>query len=279
MKHLTLILCSISIFLAHEVDFNLGAIRDDVPDHEYLSLALENKFKPVGLILKNDQPNASAVLIHDSWILTAGHEVIGLEPNDIKFQLGVIDFEIISFNIFPGYKQKGVLGHNGDLALLRLNKPVRDVAPANIYKGRDELGKVGITVGFGRSGSGASIITNPTPVGKKRAGQNVIDSIGGVIDGRTILGNLLVSDFDHHTIKKLNKIGSATPTELEYCPVGGDSGGGLFIVEENQWYLAGLVSAFTPKINDDLELGLHGSLVYWTRLSDFSDWVAKTISS
>ncbi len=279
MKFLFLCFVCIIFNLTSTLNEIPGATREDVSDQKYLSLAQEDQFEPVGLIKINDIPNASGVLVHESWVLTAGHVVIDLKPNELKFQLGENIYNVSKINIFPEYQKNGILGHNGDLALLQLNSPTKNVKPVSFYKDRDELGKVGVSVGFGRSGSGASIITNPTPVGTKRAGENVIDLIGGVVDERIIPDNLFISDFDHPTKEELNRTGSAKPVELEYCPVGGDSGAGLFIKKKNEWYLAGIFSAFTPRIHDDLDLGLHGSLMYWTRLSDFSEWLSKTINS
>lgn len=214
-----------------------------------------------------------------SWVLTAGHEVVDLQPSALSFKVAQTTYAVVEIVLYSAYQPGGVLGHGGDLTLLRLKSPVTTIDPATLYSGNDELGRVGTTVGFGRSGAGASIITDPTPVGTKRAGQNRIDSIGGTIDGRVIPANLLVSDFDHPANAELNRIGEATPLDLEYCPVGGDSGGGLFIEKEGRWHLAGLVSAFTPKINDDLDLGLSGSLIYWTRLSIYADWIEEVIRS
>ena len=254
-----------------------GAIRDDVPDEQYVKLAQEPQFASVGLILKNDEPNASAVLIDSRWVLTAGHEVFGQEAASFSVRFDESTYPVQEIILYPGYQEAGVLGHNGDLALLRLDRPVEGVPPAIIYRGTQEQGKVGTIVGYGRSGSGASIITSPTPVGTKRAGQNMIDGIGTVVDGRDIPDNLLISDFDHPRDSTLNRIGDVEPLGLEYCPVGGDSGGGLFMENSEDWYLMGIMSAFTPRINDDINLGLAGSLIYWTRLSMYADWIYSVL--
>lgn len=259
-------------FISPEMLFD-GAIRHDVPDEKYLEMAHQPQFDSVGLIIKDDKPNASAVLINTTWALTAGHVVFDQVPASFRLQFGSKRYSIVEIVIYSDYESAGILGHNGDLALLRLSQPVESISPAIFYRGRGEQGLTGTTVGFGRSGAGASIITNPTPVGTKRAGKNVIDSIGGIIDGREIPSNLLVSDFDHPDVPELNRIGDSNPLDLEYCPVGGDSGGGLFIFVDGSWYLAGIVSAFTLKINDNINLGLAGSLIYWTRLSDYTEWI------
>lgn len=255
----------------------VGAIRDDVPDAHYLALAEEPQFDSVGLILKDDEPNASAVLVETQWALTAGHEVYDQEPASFSVRFGNSTYPVEEILSYPDYEHTGVLGHNGDLALLRLGGAVDGVEPAILYRGDQEQGRVGTTVGYGRSGSGASIITSPTPVGTKRAGQNMIDGIGAIVDGRDIPDDLLISDFDHPRDSTLNRIGDAEPLDLEYCPVGGDSGGGVFIEEDGSWYLAGIVSAFTPQINDDMSLGLAGSLIYWSRVSMYADWIDSVI--
>lgn len=249
-----------------------GTWRHDVPDARFQELAKQPQFDPVCLILKDDKPNASGVLVDDRWVLTAGHEVAGAKVGQYRARIGARTCAIDHIVMHPAYQAKG-LGHGVDLALLHLTDACSDIAPAKVYRGHNELHRAAVTVGYGRSGAGASIITSPGPVGTKRAGYNIIDAIGGTIDGRILPDNFLIADFDDPEKSEFNRLGDAKPHELEYCPVGGDSGGGLFIEQDGQWFLACVVSSFTIAINDDLDDGIYGTVIYWTRLSLYAPWI------
>lgn len=255
-----------------------GAIRNDVDEEGYLNLGSQLKYNSVALILDNGKAEASGVLIDNQWVLTAGHEYEAMSSIDsVTILLNGEYFEVKEVVLHPEYTTNG-LGHGVDLALIKLKKAVKSVQPATLYRGNDELNHIGTTVGYGVFGTSSSAITNPKPAGTKRAGNNMIDQIGGVIDGRKFPDNFLISDFDSPANSSLNIIGSSDPLSLEYLPLGGDSGGGLFIDINNETFLAGLFSALTPKINDDKKDGLYGSLAYWTRLSNYNKWIDNTIS-
>lgn len=252
-----------------------GSWRHDVTDEQHQELAKQKQFDSVCLILKDSRPNISGVLIHSRWVLTAGHEVTGKLGKNRQVVIGEKTYDVKRIVMHPQYSGRG-LGHGVDLALLELAERCKDVAPARFFRGK-ELGQQGYMVGFGYSGTGREFLTKPGPVGTKRAGVNVIDSIGGTINDKKIPDNLLVSDFDHPDKPELNVIGDETPLDLEYCPAGGDNGGGLFIKVGGKWLLAGIFSTTTININDDMNDGIHGSVSYWTRLSPEQKWIRKAM--
>lgn len=253
-----------------------GAIRHDVPDEKYTALGNMEQFAPVGLILKDDQPYASCVLISAEWILTAGHAAGDIAAGRFTVQFGNEKYNVKELIVNSKF-QPGILGMGTDLSLFRLDKPVKSIKPAMLYTGSGEKGLIGTAVGFGRSGTAKTVIGNATPIGTKRAGQNVIDSIGGIIGGRKYPDNLLIADFDYPNDSSLNKLGDSKPLDLEYCPIGGDSGGGLFIEENGKWMLAGIASGVSVKINEIPDCGIYGSLVYWTRVSTYQEWIGDVL--
>jgi hypothetical protein len=254
-----------------------GATRHDVADARYVALGLAPQFASVGLLRLGDEPRASAILVTPQWVLTAGHAAEDAERGLI-IELGVRAYEVVEVVVHQDYRPRQI-GNGTDLALMKLAEPVVEVLPAVRYRGYAERGAVATAVGFGVAGAGINAVMSPAPSGTKRAGTNVIDATGGRIDGRRIPDNLLVADFDRPGDPSLNRTGRATPLELEYMPLGGDSGGGLFIEQNGSWMLAGVFSGYTFSVGTALEIGMYGSLMYWTRLSLYNEWVDEVTGS
>ena len=263
-----------------------GAIRHDVPDAKYRELGQQAQFNSVGLVRKADEPIGSCVLISPDWVLTAAHVVKGVPTSALTFELNDTKVAASEVVIHPDYQPPGAdpkadpLARKGmDLALVHLSQAITGIVPAACYTRTGELGRIGTSVGFGRSGAGGAIVTNPSPVGTKRGGNNMIDAIGGEVAGRRVPDFLLVADFDHPDNPSLNKIGDAKPLSLEYMIVSGDSGGGLFIQEKNDWFLVGITVTGTIAINDDIQKdGIYGSLSYWMRVTLFNAWINQVMS-
>ena len=79
----------------------------------------------------------------------------------------------------------------GDIAIIQLASPAVGVAGYEIYRGRDEVGRIATIVGYGTTGTGDTgcVVVDQL----KRVGQNRFDADG------TLLGspnNYLVADFD-----------------------------------------------------------------------------------
>ena len=249
-----------------------GATRHDVADARYVALGLAPQFVSVGLLRVDDAPRASAILVSPQWVLTAGHAADIPSGERLMIDLGTRSYEVVEVVLHPDYLPRQV-GNGTDLALMKLAEPVVEVLPARRYRGYAERGAVATAVGYGVSGAGIKAVMSPAPSGTKRAGTNVIDETGGRIDGRRIPQNLLVADFDRPGDPSVSRTGGGVPLELEYMPLGGDSGGGLFIEQNGAWMLAGVFSGYTFSVGTALEMGMYGSLMYWTRLSLYNDWV------
>jgi hypothetical protein len=269
-----------------------GAIREDVPDSLYRALGAQSDFRVVGIIRHRDKPagTGSGVLVAASWVLTDAHVVAESQteragaattaPGKLTFEIQGRVVAISEVVVHPDYfgaqfaGARDMLARKGiDLALLRLAAPIVDVPPARLYRGMGEAGHTMAMIGYGTFGTSQSAISRPEPPGTKRGGTNVIDQIGGKVKSRDIPAHYLVTDFDSPRNPSLNVTGDASPTRLEYLPLGGDSGGGGFIQVDGVWYLACAFATSTIAINDDPADGLYGTVSYCTRLSAFASWI------
>ncbi|HEX7069500.1 MAG TPA: hypothetical protein VF190_01790, partial [Rhodothermales bacterium] len=107
-------------------------------------------------------------------------------------------------------------------------------------------------------------------VGTKRAGENVIEEV--VEDG------IMQADFDHPTDPRYNTLGSARALDLEFFPLIGDSGGGLFCRVDGRWVLVGVaIAGLTGPVGSDdgqWRNGVaYGWISQWHRVSAFNDWI------
>lgn len=246
-----------------------GVIRHDRDDQRYIDLAQQEQFSPVGdlLLLEGNSVTSrcSGTLIHQLYVLTAAHCMDG--PNTTGFAFGLAgngyvfgDEVFFQENWFSSGQN---LSSGFDIAIIKLSQAILGVDVAKIYTGRNEVGAVGTHVGYGTTGNGLTGFNQPS--GTKRAGNNVIDSDGS----DNLFGNsdVLTTDFDMPSTttdeEMQSGVGFITNTanrgyyedplglargipgrvlDLEYLISPGDSGGGLFIEENGEWYLAGVHS-------------------------------------
>ena len=271
-----------------------GVILDGVPDASYLAFATQ--FSASGRLLGGPGPG-SGTLIAPHWVLAAGHVF-----NATTFQLGDSgpSYSVAQVVYHPQFLLNGGdLAYGFDLALYRLSTPVVGATPANIYRGSNEVGATAAITGFGLTGVGV----NPTLVGPAvhRAGTNQVDSLLSFADGPG--GKIgatqaaFLADFDAPAgigtpgqYNSLLPLGSlATPTALEYHLANGDSGGGVYLYEDNQWYLAGINSAVISQsgVNDWLvkdpsgntnRFG-YGAAALFTRVSSFQAFIDANLSA
>lgn len=269
------LICTFTLFFA-------GVFRDDVKEDAHFKLAEEQQFKCVGRVYFADKPKSSCVLISTTHILVAAHTIYFSNTLAKKgLQADRTDISSFKFN-FDGteYKAKNIIhppqnGQNSsdyDIAIVELDKPVDNITPAAINRSFDELNSRVVGVGFGDAGSitPKGFLKNEIS-GRRNAGENVIDKIGGIeFNNRP---GMLYFDFDSPTNPSVSKMGSSTPLALEYCPIGGDSGGGLFIYKDKRWRLAGICHGTEGDVNNFMKNGYYGDVAAWIRVSVFANWI------
>ncbi len=258
----------------------LGSTIRDVgtTDAGYQTLASFAQFQSVGL-LTSGVGNCSGTLITGFHVLTAAH-CIG---SSLNFNIGGNSYGASSSNIF-GNTWSGNTLAGTDIAVIRLSAYVPGIIPANLYTGTDEIGMLGFSVGFGRTGTGLTGDTLAS--GTKRAFDNAIDGTLATIAraGDTInSANILVADFDNPVNTAESSMGTNTAFNFEGNVAPGDSGGGLFVEVDSSWFLAGVTTfrdanCFYDNTSTDCTFDSdYGDISGWTRVSSFGTFIAAAV--
>ncbi len=275
-----------------------GIIRDDVPDAGYLALAAQPDYDAVGLGKRiNNQgtqtvADSSGVLIAPNWVLTAAHTelvrktVAGTLGS--TFEIGGELRNVTQAIRHPNYTNvpgdpAASIALGWDIALVELDAPINTVTPASLYTGNtlDLIGEELIYTGFGRSGTGD---TGDTIIaGTKRAGTNKGEQLGytinpGLPEEEVFSDQIIFADMDDPPggLPYGNPLGGNTPLSFEYLIAEGDSGGGLFIEDNGQHYLAAVHSIFVNF--DPFSTIGYGDIMGSTTIEAALPWITSTIT-
>lgn len=269
-----------------------GVIRHDRADADYLALAQESQFDAVGRLLFTTDAGrfiCSGTVIDSYYVATAAHCLDDASTRDVDFTVGGQDYTGTRWTVHENWDPTGSLFAGWDIALLRLDRDVDNVEFASLYDGDAEIGQIGTHVGFGATGDG--LFGQTLPPGTKRAGHNEIDETNLAGEGHD---RILWNDFDApagidpalmdpdsildpaYLTNPIEAFGlfSGTALDMEYLIGGGDSGGGYFLEEGGDWFLAGIHS-FGASIDVNGPNSTYGDFSGSTRVSSFNDWIAS----
>jgi hypothetical protein len=241
-------------------------VRHDVDDARYRVDASE-------LPALVDLPGEGhGVLIAPTWILTAAHTVAGNAPTCVT--LGDACREVKRVVVHEGYRPLPddvvqrvlakkdateilpLLAASADIALIELAGPVEDIAPAPLFRGRDELGRLAKLVGKG--GTGAGLEGQPVHSSHRTELRRAFNTLD-YADERWLGYTFARGDAGH---------------ELEGVGGNGDSGSPVLVEVGGQWHVAGLV-AWKVAGGDPAthRAGKYGAEFRSTRVSSYVEWI------
>jgi len=248
-------------FTFFSIDSNAVVKRHDVSPENYVIDKM-----PEYLI---DLPHEGhGVLINSQWIVTVAHTIF-YDYVGKDLIVGSKAYEIESVHIHPGYTKpnknlfKGDLAplmsffkSRSDIALIKLTSAVSGVEPINIYKGKNEKGKIITVYGKGATGSGLTGENSDTK------SLRVMNHFQNIVENTE--GNWLAFKFDEPE--------NALP--LEGMHGSGDSGGASVIFQEGVPFLVGL-SSWQLGHGDisTFKGGLYGTIAYQVRMASYHDWI------
>lgn len=254
--------------------------------------------------------NGTGVLIANDWVLTAAHNWTNASVTALTFTVGgtlytgnlAQRFQNPLWNAAPAPLVNATVGisQGWDIALFRLTAPVVGITPAQLYTGSAELGSQVYTLGFGRTGTGTTAVTNNVSgsihaisntidrttsqtSGGFSGGQLFYDFDSGVAGGNTLVTAGLPDGGAFNTI--LDPAGTIAGTTsattqvkngaitIEGGTAQGDSGGPTFIFDGGAWKVAGITSwGINPADNFGAN-GLYGDISAVTRVSTQVAWI------
>ena len=310
-------------------------MRQDVAESSYIELANNGAefppgkfpdFMPVAAIGISDRNGkfeiiGSGILVAPNWVLSAAHVVLS-GKRDEDFEAGLeVRFgragsaPMLSRQVsgiatpLPPTKLRPLLrsGPRGsesevvhaefhDLALIRLDSPVTDIAPAPFDNSAEPLVSRPIYIaGFGDASTGNNTKSRTwTPADLKRAAENVIDReiTKNPFNSQTV-GGILLFDFDNGTEER-NSLNlpskswehlfgtgqsSAQPAGLEGASYPGDSGGPAFAKIGTRWCVVAVSGYGTGFPPDRRRTSIQfGDILAYTRISPHSAWIQQQIT-
>jgi hypothetical protein len=232
-----------------------ATIRDDVPDSDYVALGNDPAFAAVGTFTAN--LTGCGTLIAPDWVLTAAHLILGAHSG--TFTLAGTAYSATQIITDPNWD--GNPSDGNDFALVHLSSSLAPIPPSLLYTGPTLLGQTATFVGYGFTGTG--LTGYRTLDGQERGFQDVVD-VNNSNFGNTV--SVFGATFD-------SPANDALP--LEGCVAPGDSGGGVFVSDGSQYYLAGVVS-FVASTNGAAK-SFYNNISGFDSISSAMPWIASTV--
>lgn len=220
-------------------------------------------------------------------LLTAAHVVdaLVLADSEVVFETadGLVSYGILSVTSYPDHIVTS-LGIWHDLALITLEQTAPlTAARYDLYQGSDEIGQIATLVGYGTAQNPTGeVLSASTSI--RMAAENTIDATGTSLalpDWQGSLADQLFYDYDDGTISR-DALGNILGTSnlglggSEGIITPGDSGGGLFVQQDDDVLLAGINSFVTrwPETDINLEADSSvGDIAGATRVSSYTKWI------
>ncbi len=242
-------------------------IREDVAIKTINNRSNRPRYKSIGRFDTNATHRSLAgtgTLVAPQWVLTAAHVVDG--ANAQKFTVGNQTYNIAGWAAPPQYDTDPGFGY--DLALVKLDRPVTGIDPADLYRtNSSELNRTGMILGYGYSGTGATGENNRTAQ-TLRISTNRIDGVQG--------GQILLTDFNAPDGSG-NQLHTNEVTRFEGGLTPGDSGGPAFIYDGSNFTLGG-VAVFASDVGDGILDGDYGEINGFVRVQPHISWIDSVIT-